>query len=179
MNDLISGYSMRPKCLMLATLLTGWVIMIPSLPVSIQAEEVVFNRDVLPLLSKHCFACHGPDEAKREAALRLDTREGLFGDTGEALVVQAGDPAKSLLIERIYSHDEDDVMPPPEAKMPLNDDQRALLQKWVEQGASWGRALVVSDARVVHTSRGATKVLGAKSDRPFYSLRIGKPGIDS
>ena len=137
MNDLISGYSMRLKRLMLATLLTGWGIMIPSLSVSIQAEEVVFNRDVLPLLSKYCFACHGPDEAKREAALRLDTREGLFGDTGEALVVQAGDPSKSLLIERIYSHDEDDVMPPPEAKMPLNDDQRALLQKWVEQGASW------------------------------------------
>ena len=137
MNVQSSGYFIRPKRLMLTTLLTGWVIIIPSLFVSIQAEEVVFNRDVLPLLSKHCFACHGPDEAKREAALRLDTREGLFGDTGEGWVVQAGDPAKSLLIERIFSHDEDDVMPPPEAKMPLNDDQRALLQKWVEQGASW------------------------------------------
>ena len=137
MNVQSSGYFIRPKRLMLATLLTGWVIIIPSLFVSIQAEEVVFNRDVLPLLSKHCFACHGPDEAKREAALRLDTREGLFGDTGEGWVVQAGNPAKSLLIERIFSHDEDDVMPPPEAKMPLNDDQRALLQKWVEQGASW------------------------------------------
>jgi len=101
------------------------------------AEEVVFNRDIQPLLSRHCFACHGPDESKREAGLRLDTKDGLLNQEASSRVVLAGNPQESELIARIFSEDADEVMPPPEFKMPLDAAQKKLLQQWVEEGANW------------------------------------------
>ena len=100
-------------------------------------EEVVFNRDIQPLLSRHCFACHGPDESKREAGLRLDTKDGLLNQEASSRVVLAGKPQESELIARIFSEDADEVMPPPEFKMPLDAAQKKLLQQWVEDGANW------------------------------------------
>jgi hypothetical protein len=97
------------------------------------AEPVRFGRDVLPILSENCFACHGPDEGHREADLRLDTREG-------ALAVIALDaPAKSELIARIVATDPDVQMPPPSAhKKPLSSEQVAMLTRWIAEGAPWG-----------------------------------------
>ena len=72
---------------------------------------VDFNRDIRPILSNNCFACHGPDEKVRKADLRLDTFDGATGKTGTAGIVP-GDPAKSSLIERVTSKDPDEAMPP-------------------------------------------------------------------
>lgn len=90
---------------------------------------VDFGRDVRPLLSDHCFACHGPDAAQRQADLRLDLAADL------AATVTAGDPDSSILIERVESQDRDLRMPPAEFHKPLSGAQVDTLRRWVEQGA--------------------------------------------
>lgn len=101
-------------------------------------EDIAFNIDVKPILSDKCFQCHGPDAEKRTSNLRFDTQEGLFAksDTGKKAFVP-NRMAKSEAIARILSEDPEKVMPPPEAKMPLSNKEKALLIKWVENGATW------------------------------------------
>ena len=98
-------------------------------------ERVDFNRDIRPLLSDRCFACHGPDENTREADLRLDIAEGVV--QGVSTVVQANDLEASELYQRIISDDVDIVMPPPSTNKPLSESEKDLLKKWIEQGAAW------------------------------------------
>ena len=100
-------------------------------------SDIHFNKDILPILSKHCFACHGPDQQQRKADLRLDTQEGLFATLDGMAVVSPGKPEASSLVERIRTHDPEDLMPPPESKNPMTQDQIDLLTTWVEQGAEW------------------------------------------
>jgi hypothetical protein len=97
-----------------------------------------FNRDINPIFSDHCYACHGPDDAKRKAGLRLDQKEGAFKElkSGNRAVV-AGDLKKSAMIERIISQDPDEVMPPHKGGKPLSEQQIDLLNRWVESGARW------------------------------------------
>jgi hypothetical protein len=99
---------------------------------------VDFGREILPVLSEHCFHCHGPDAGSRKAGLRLDTREGAFLENkeGRAAVV-AGKPDQSLLLERIFSHDREEVMPPPKSNRALSEKNRGLLMRWVQEGARW------------------------------------------
>jgi hypothetical protein len=101
-------------------------------------ERLDFNRDVRPILSDRCFACHGPDAAKRKAGLRLDTPEGAYGalrEGGHAIV--PGDLDASEMARRLRSTDQDEVMPPPELKRPLSDAERATLLRWIEEGAEY------------------------------------------
>jgi len=104
------------------------------------AEPLVFSRDILPILSDHCFACHGPDEGSRKAGLRLDTREGALGmgRSGQVAVVP-GDPDGSALWRRINHADPDEVMPPVKSNRVLLPDQVARIRRWIEEGAVWGR----------------------------------------
>jgi hypothetical protein len=102
-------------------------------------SSIDFNRDIRPILSDHCFACHGPDENKRKAQLRFDVKEGAFkpAKSGEVAIVP-GDPAHSPLVARITSKDEDEVMPPPKSgKEPLTPDQIGKLKTWIAEGAPW------------------------------------------
>ncbi|MCE9632379.1 MAG: PSD1 and planctomycete cytochrome C domain-containing protein [Planctomycetia bacterium] len=100
---------------------------------AITAEPVRFSRDVLPILSENCFACHGPDEGHREADLRLDTREGALA------VISLDAPAESELIARIVATDPDVQMPPPSShKKPLSQEQVDVLTRWIAEGAAWG-----------------------------------------
>lgn len=98
------------------------------------AQELIsFNRDVRPILSANCFACHGPDEDKRESGLRLDERAGA-ADSG---AIVPGEPGASVLIERIDSTDPDTVMPPPHTDRKLTRDQKQVLRKWIAEGAKY------------------------------------------
>ena len=106
-------------------------------PLSAAGKKPDFNRDIRPILAEHCFACHGPDEKKREAELRLDTRAGLFSESNDIFPVVPGRPDQSEIILRVTSADRDEVMPPPKAKKELKPEQIALLREWVAQGADF------------------------------------------
>src|SRR6478609_11382763 len=92
---------------------------------SMIAAEVDFQREVRPILSGICFKCHGPDDATRKGGLRLDIREEALkpGKSGDIAIVP-GDVSKSAVVKRILTSDEDDLMPPPKAKMPLTEAQK-------------------------------------------------------
>ena len=105
-----------------------------------EASRISFNRDIRPILSENCYACHGFDPKHREGGLRLDTFEGATEDRDGARGIVPGDPAKSDIWQRIISTDKDEVMPPPKShKPPLTTAQRDLLKKWIEQGARYER----------------------------------------
>jgi hypothetical protein len=92
---------------------------------------VDYTRDIKPILSDHCYACHGPDAAKRKAKLRLDQRQ-------EALkvAIKPGKSTESPLLTRVSSSDDEEVMPPPVSKKPrLTPAQVELVKKWIDQGA--------------------------------------------
>ncbi len=112
---------------------TVLLLVLGLLPASTRAEDekISFSRDIRPILAAHCFNCHGPDEASREADLRLHTEDG-----ARAMVVADGGPAK--LIDRVTSQDPDLVMPPPSVKKPLTTAQIDLLTRWIDAGAAWG-----------------------------------------
>ena len=96
-----------------------------------------FNRDIRPILSDKCFACHGPDEAQRQAGLRLDSKEGAFADRGGYQVIIPGDSDASRLYQRISHQQEVARMPPPNAERKLTRDEIDLIRSWIEQGAPW------------------------------------------
>ncbi len=105
-----------------------------------QPRPVGFARDVRPLLSDNCFACHGPDEKARKAGFRLDTQEGAFAQLkGGGRAIVPGKPDESDLIFRIESDDPELHMPPKKSGKQLTAEQVAVLRRWVEQGASWTR----------------------------------------
>ena len=116
-------------------LLPAWLL-IPALAAVAgpdTAEKVAFNRDIRPLLSDNCFSCHGPDASHRQADLRLDLRD----DAITAGAIVPGKPAESALVTRILATDPDEIMPPPESHKKLDDTQKALLARWIEQGAEY------------------------------------------
>ena len=103
----------------------------------VSAETISFNRDIRPILSDNCFACHGFDPKKREADLRLDTFEGATADNDGVTAIVPGEVNKSELWHRIHSADEDEVMPPPKTHKTISAEQKAKLRKWIEQGAPY------------------------------------------
>jgi len=83
---------------------------------AVTAQEVVdFARDVRPILAANCWACHGPDEAARQAELRLDSFAGATAERDGRKALEPGHPDRSELIARINSTDPDSVMPPPKS----------------------------------------------------------------
>jgi hypothetical protein len=103
------------------------------------AEPVKFGRDVLPILSANCFACHGPDEKNRKAGLRLDVEANAKSARPNGAAIMPGDAAKSLMIQRLSSVDPAFVMPPPKAHKQVKPEQIEILRRWIVEGAKWGR----------------------------------------
>lgn len=105
------------------------------------ASDISYNRDIRPLLSDRCFACHGPDEAKREANLRLDISTGdesPFQVRDGHQAIKAGDPTSSELWKRLTTEDESLRMPPHDSiKKPLTAEQSELVRRWITQGATY------------------------------------------
>lgn len=101
-------------------------------------EVVDFNYHVKPILSDRCYQCHGPDEKTRKAGLRLDIESLAFSklESGKR-AFSAGNLYKSESARRILHQDPDIVMPPPEANLQLTQREKAMILKWIEQGAEW------------------------------------------
>lgn len=102
------------------------------------AAPIDFSRQIRPILSENCFFCHGPDEKKREAGLRLDDEKAAKSDNDGVIAVVPGSPEKSALIERILSTNPDEVMPPPKLHKTIPSAQVELLKQWIREGAPWG-----------------------------------------
>jgi len=113
-----------------------WGLVLTSL-----SKEISFNRDIRPILSNKCFACHGPDEDERKSDLRLDLSDGSDGayrikDGTTAL--KPGSLEESELWHRIITDDVDEIMPPTKAKKkPLTKKEQDLIREWIEAGANY------------------------------------------
>jgi mono/diheme cytochrome c family protein len=107
-------------------------------PASGATADISYNRDIRPILSDNCFACHGPDSASRKANLRLDSFEAATAarPDGRPAIVP-GKPGESEAILRVLTDDVDEVMPPEKAKKVLSAAQKDLLQRWVSAGAKY------------------------------------------
>ncbi|KAB2661248.1 MAG: DUF1553 domain-containing protein [Verrucomicrobia bacterium] len=139
---------------------------------------VDFNRDIRPILSDHCYACHGPDEGKRKGGLRLDRQEDAFRElkSGKHALV-AAKPGEGTLVERVLSKDPDEIMPPPKGGKPLSAEQIRLLKQWVAQGAPWKQhwSFVAPDRPPLPTVRDAR---WPRNDLDRFVLaRLEKEGI--
>ena len=129
-------------CLALTACLGFAAMMVPAAPVEEPAAtpaRLSFNADIRPILSENCFACHGPDNANRQAGLRLDSFDQAIAelDSGARAIVPE-DAEASELIARVAATDPDLVMPPPEAKIGrLSPEQVATLRRWIAEGARY------------------------------------------
>ncbi|HKW65169.1 MAG TPA: DUF1553 domain-containing protein [Candidatus Acidoferrum sp.] len=94
-----------------------------------------FDRDVRPILSDNCFACHGPEEDGRQGNLRLDTKDDIFADRGGYQIIVPGKSADSRLYQRISAAQR--RMPPATSGRTLNPRQIELIREWIDQGAKW------------------------------------------
>ncbi len=103
------------------------------------AEPINYSRQIRPILSENCIACHGPDEKGRKGKLRLDDEQDAKRDRKGDFVILPGKPEQSELIKRLESKDPEEVMPPPKQHKTIPAAQVALLKEWIKQGAPWGR----------------------------------------
>ncbi len=116
----------------------GQLLLCCLLSVAVTGRAAVdFNRDIRPILSDNCFACHGPDKGKRKAKLRLDLQAGATTDLGGRAAVVPGKPDQSEMIRRIHSTDPEEMMPPPDSLAKLNETQKQRLATWIREGAPW------------------------------------------
>ena len=114
------------------------VLLVSLVSAHAAAEPLQFNRDIRPILSENCFACHGLDEKDRKAKLRIDLPEAAFAKNkyGEAAIVP-GKPEESLVWQRIIETDPDEIMPPPKSHKKLKPAQKQTIRAWIEQGAPY------------------------------------------
>ena len=104
----------------------------------LSAEAVIeFNRDVRPILSDKCFACHGPDKGKRKGDLRLDIEKAAFAEREGRRAIVAGKLDDSELYKRITHSSKRKRMPPEKFGKSLSQGEIDILRKWIEQGARW------------------------------------------
>ena len=109
------------------------VVVLGATSVPAGDTAVRFSRDILPILSENCFACHGADKGARKASLRLDTEDGAKGGAESPI---GRDRASSALFQRLTAQD-DDLMPPAETGKVLTAIQIETIGQWLDQGAPW------------------------------------------
>ncbi len=122
------------RTLLIAAAWGVWPAIVHAEPAKLQ-----FNRDVRPILSENCFACHGFDEAAREADLRLDVAESALDQRDGVPAILAGDPEGSEAWRRITSDDESEVMPPVDSHRALTAEQKETLRRWIAEGAPYAK----------------------------------------
>ncbi|MGB2848048.1 MAG: DUF1549 domain-containing protein, partial [Saprospiraceae bacterium] len=99
-----------------------------------------YNKTIKPILSDKCFACHGNDANKRQAELRLDKAANAYGAlpiSPDKVAIKPFDINQSELVRRILTANPDQLMPEPKSNLTLTPREKALLIKWIEQGAEY------------------------------------------
>ena len=150
-----------------------------ALNATAETKPVDFLRDVRPILSSHCFKCHGPDETTRKGGLRLDIREEAVkpAKSGEYAIVPL-DVEKSHLLERINTSDADDLMPPPSAKHPLNEKQKEILRRWIAEGAEYQPHWAFVKPKQPVPPEGSRKEWARNAIDKFVLARLEKKGLE-
>lgn len=130
-----SRFRLRPLCgaLLLTFALFQCSAQVAAQALPAAAAAVDYQRDIRPILSNHCFPCHGADQESRQADLRLDQRDAAVAHGA----IVPGKASDSPLLQRVLSSDPEQHMPPAEFNKPLNQTQTDLLQRWIQQGAEY------------------------------------------
>lgn len=124
---------------LLAIGISSYSIVKAGQPAATNSLAIDFNRDIQPILAGHCLHCHGPDAASRKADLRLDDSDNALADRGGYRLIVPRRVDASKLLERVTSHDADEVMPPADSDQSrLSAQQIETLSQWITQGAQWG-----------------------------------------
>ena len=141
---------------------------------SAQKDGISYNRDIRPILSNHCFSCHGLDEKHRKAKLRLGVREEAIMSRDGIQAIAPGSIEDSESWMRIISDDEDEVMPPPETHKSLTAEEKKLVKQWIEQGAPYEGhwAFIAPKKSEVPKVQGAQNPIDA-----FVQDRLKKEGL--
>ena len=114
------------------------VVGILGMPVvSMPKTGLQFDRDIRPILSDTCYACHGPDAKKRQANLRLDMETSALSGQTEGAVIVSGRPDQSKLVQLITHPDSTERMPPASHNRKLTTEEIALIKQWITEGAKW------------------------------------------
>jgi hypothetical protein len=133
--------------------------------------DVEFNRDVRPILSDKCFSCHGPDEKRRKAKLRLD----VVDPRGESTAIVPGKPGDSALIERITAAGESERMPPVKSGKSLTAAEIDTLRRWIAGGAKYAPHWAY--APLVRTAVPGTKYEVSNFVDAFLGARLEREGV--
>jgi len=163
-------------CKLLGCVATGCVVFgcVVSAAETDKASPVDFQRDVRPILAGKCFTCHGPDEAARQADLRLDEATNALADRGGFPAIEPGDHRKSEVWKRLVSDDADLRMPPADGHQPLTPEQVDTLARWIDQGAKYEThwAFVPPTAPPVPAIPGAATPIDAFIDRSLIAAGL-------
>jgi hypothetical protein len=135
-------------------------------------EKIRFNRDVRPILSENCFACHGQDAKKRKGKLRLDKSGVALAERDGIRAIVPGDLVKSEAWARIISEDKDEVMPPADSHKALSDTQKDVLRQWILQGAQYEAHWAFIAPSEPAVPKGAANPIDA-----FLQKRLAKEGL--
>ncbi|SDT18981.1 Planctomycete cytochrome C [Maribacter dokdonensis] len=144
-------------------------------------EKIDFTFHVKPILSDRCFICHGPDKNAVEGDLSLHSAEEAYRALGELkdhAAIVPGNAAQSSLVERIFSDDPNLIMPPPESNLVLEDFEKAILEKWIAQGAEYKThwAFIPPTPQEVPENDGA-KVWGSNEIDAFILNKLTEKGM--
>ena len=115
-----------------------YALLIMSALSLLQVRGTEFETTIRPLLSNACFQCHGPDAAQRKAGLRLDQESEIKSQKDGQWIIDPDQRHQGLLLERIFSEDPEEVMPPPDSGKSLTQKEKEAIRKWVAEGAPWG-----------------------------------------
>ena len=164
------------------------MVLILAVWIGSTARAVDYNRDIRPILSENCFACHGFDEKARKAKLRLDVAEFAHADRDGFTAFKPGDLANSEAWLRIISPDEDEVMPPPDSHSKLTAAQKEKIKLWIEAGANYSEhwAFVAPRKSALPISGEGEKERGGEGEKERKqsggldgSLPLGAQAIDA
>ena len=138
--------------------------------------QVRFNRDIRPIMSETCFKCHGP--AVHKAGLRLDLREqALRPLESKATPIVPGKPDQSEIIRRVFSDDDDELMPPAKSHKTLTPEQKEMLKRWVAQGAKYEKHWSFDPPRKVEPPKTGDGISIINPIDSFIADRLKRDGL--